>query len=164
MERYYQALIQYGDALAKKEAWCDAGSQYELAMSIRAEAALQEKLENAVLQCQGATETPLVTETPLTSETPTATFIPGLDTPTATATLPAQAPTATATATQAAPTQPAATHTPTFTPTPTEQAPQPNPTSTPGDGGSQNPTGSLFYILLLGSLGAISYKLFGLVS
>lgn len=164
MERYYQALIQYGDALAEKEAWCDAASQYELAMSIRAETALQEKLENAVLQCQGATETPLVTETPLTSETPTATFIPGLDTPTPTATLPAQAPSATATTTEATPTQPAAIHTPTFTPTPTEQAPQPNPTSTPGDGGSQNPTSSLFFILLLGSLGVISEKLFGLVS
>lgn len=164
MERYYQALIQYGDSLAEKDAWCDAASQYELAMSIRAEVALQEKFENAVLQCQGATETPLVTETPLTSETPTATFIPGLETPTPTATQPAQAPTATATATQAAPTQPVVTDTPTFTPTPTEQAEQPNPTSTPGDGGSQNPTGSLFYFLLLGALGLISYKLLGFAS
>ncbi len=177
MERYYQALIQYGDALAEKEAWCEAASQYELAMSIRAETALQEKFENAVLQCQGATETPLVTETPLTSETPTATFIPGLETPTATATFipgletptptvtqPGQAPTATATATQPAPTQPVVTDTPTFTPTPTEQAQQPNLTSTPGDGGSQNPTSSLFYFLLLSGLGLISYKLLGLAS
>lgn len=161
MERYYQALIQYGDALAEKEAWCDAASQYELAMSIRVETALQEKFENAVLQCQGATETPLVTETPLTSETPTATFIPGVETPTATATQPIQAPTETPTATQAAPTQPVVTETPTFTPTPTEQAPQPNLTSTPGDGGSQNPTGSLFYFILLGGLGLISSRFFG---
>lgn len=171
MERYYQALIQYGDALAEKEAWCDASSQYELAMSIRAETALQEKLENAVLQCQGATETPLASETPtatfipgLETPTSTATFIPGLETPTSTATQPVQAPTATATATQAAPTQPVVTETPTFTPTPTEQSLQPNPTSTPGDGGSQNPTGSLFYFLLLSGLGIISYKLIGLAS
>ena len=162
MERYYQALIQYGDALAQKETWCDAASQYELAMSIRVEAALQEKFENAVLQCQGATETPLVTETPLISETPTATFIPGLETPTATATPQLQAPTATATPTQPAPTQPAITDTPTFTPTPTEQAEQPNPTSTPGDGGSQNPTGSLFNALLLGGLGLILTRLIGI--
>lgn len=171
MERYYQALIQYGDALAQKEAWCDAASQYELALSIRGETVLQEKFENAVLQCQGATETPLASETPtatfipgLETPTSTATFIPGLETPTPTATQPVQAPTATATATQVAPTQPVVTDTPTFTPTPTEQAQQPNLTSTPGDGGSQNPTGSLFYFLLLSGLGIISYKLIGMAS
>ena len=57
--------------------------------------------------------------------------------------------------------QPVVTETPTFTPTPTEQAPQPNLTSTPGDGGSQNPTGSLFYFILLGGLGLISSRFFG---
>lgn len=169
MERYYQALIQYGDALAEKKAWCDAASQYELAMSIRTETALQEKFENAVLKCQGATETPLVTETPLISETPTATFIPSLETPTPTSTQPIQTSTATPTSTQPAPTQeeptqPAVTDTPTFTPTPTEQSAEPNPTSTPGDGGNQNPTGSLLNFILIGGWGLISYRLYGLAS
>ena len=62
---------------------------------------------------------------------------------------------------KAAPTLPVVTEPPPFTPPPTEQAPQPNLPSTPGDGGSQNPTGSLFDFILLGGLGLISSRFFG---
>ena len=147
IERYRLALIQYGDTLAAKEAWCDAQIQYELALSIRADAAVQQAAEDAALRCQGVTETPLVTGT----ATPTLTTTPGpwLDTPTPT--LPATWPTETPT--QSLPTQPVSTSTPqpdvpTATPPvvpPTEPSPPtepPSPSQTPADTGFGEPNPS----------------------
>ena len=141
MERYRMALIQYGDTLVAKEAWCDAQVQYELALSIRADAAVQQAAEDAALRCLGITETPLVTVTPTLTETPipwldtptptpTETPIPWLDTPTPTQ--PA-APSSTPVPTQPLPVEP------TSTPTPTQPSPvetiNPQPSQTPSDTG-----------------------------
>jgi len=73
--RYREVLVQYGDQLAAKKEWCNAQQQYELALSMGADATLQGKTSNAALQCSPPTGTP--TETPsATSEIPTATFPP----------------------------------------------------------------------------------------
>ena len=82
--RYREVLVQYGDQLAAKKEWCNAQQQYELALSMGADATLQGKASNAALQCSPPTGTP--TETPsATSEIPTATFPPDVSpTPTAT--------------------------------------------------------------------------------
>ncbi len=78
--RYREVLIQYGDKLASGKDWCAAQQQYELALSIGADAALQEKIQNVALQCSPPSATPTATgEIPLpTAETPlpTATFSP----------------------------------------------------------------------------------------
>ncbi len=134
IERYRTALIQYGDALAAKEAWCDAQIQYELALSIRADAAVQQAAEEAALRCQGVSETPLVTGT--ATPTLTVTPVPWLDTatPTQPAALPSETPT------QSLPTQPPSTPTPQpdiatpTVPAPVETQP-PLPSETPGDTG-----------------------------
>jgi len=71
--RYREVLIQYGDKLVSNNDWCAAQQQYELAFSLGADAALQEKAQNAALQCSPPSATPSVTgETPL----PTATLPP----------------------------------------------------------------------------------------
>jgi hypothetical protein len=67
--RYREVLIQYGDQLAAKKDWCNAQKQYELALSMGADAALQEKASNAAIQCSPPTGTPTAT-----GEIPTATL------------------------------------------------------------------------------------------
>jgi hypothetical protein len=67
--RYREVLIQYGDQLATKKDWCNAQRQYELALSMGADAALQEKTSNATIQCSPPTGTPTAT-----GEIPTATL------------------------------------------------------------------------------------------
>jgi hypothetical protein len=69
--RYREVLIQYGDQLAAKKDWCTAQQQYELALSMGADAALQEKTRNAAIQCSPPTSTPTAT-----GEFPTATLEP----------------------------------------------------------------------------------------
>jgi tetratricopeptide (TPR) repeat protein len=85
-ERYRQALVQYGDDLAGKNDWCAAQKQYEQALSMGADAVIQEKRDNAALKCSPPTPTEAqVTETPTpTLEQgiiPSATF-PVIPTPT----------------------------------------------------------------------------------
>lgn len=167
-DRYFAALIQYGDALVAKEAFCDAATQYQLAFSIRADADLQKKLEDATLKCQGVTETPAMSVTPTVSETPTATFIPGAATLTPTATfIPVTVtptPPASPTATQVIPTtQPAVQDTPTatYTPTPTTEASSPNTSPTPSDGGSQSPNTFYFWPFAFLGMGLLTHKLLG---
>lgn len=122
-ERYRTALIGYGDQLAAAEDWCSAQSQYEQALSIRADSELQEKQEAAALMCQGPSETPTTTgESATPSATPTGPLpsatstVPVINTPTATLGI------ATPTATQPAATEPA-----TQAPTATQPAPTPYP-------------------------------------
>jgi hypothetical protein len=67
--RYREVLIQYGDQLATKKDWCTAQQQYELALSMGADGALQEKASNAAIQCSPPTGTPTAT-----GEIPTATL------------------------------------------------------------------------------------------
>jgi hypothetical protein len=67
--RYREVLIQYGDQLATKKDWCTAQQQYELALSMGADGALQEKTSNAAIQCSPPTGTPTAT-----GEIPTATL------------------------------------------------------------------------------------------
>ena len=88
-ERYRLALVQYGDELAGKSEWCLAQEQYELALSMGADAAVQEKRDNAALKCSPPTPTQAeITETPTPTLpqglTPSATF-PIFPTPTDTA-------------------------------------------------------------------------------
>jgi tetratricopeptide (TPR) repeat protein len=117
--RYREVLIQYGDQLAAKKDWCTAQQQYELALSMGADATLQGKASNAALQCSPPTGTPTNT-----SEIPTATLAPNVSpSPTATTgVLP------TFTNTPPAPTDTVAGQT--DTPQPPTETPQP-PTETP---------------------------------
>jgi hypothetical protein len=82
-ERYRLALAQYGDQLAKNGDWCAAQEQYELSLTMGIDAAIQEKRDNAALQCSPPTATPgdaSATPTPTlpVGETPSPTtpFIP----------------------------------------------------------------------------------------
>jgi hypothetical protein len=102
MERYRGALIQLGDKLANEGQWCEAQAQYELAMNIRADAALQQALTAAIEKCTPptgtvtltptwtlpytltVTVTPTFTGIVLPSETPTPTFTIPVDTATPT--------------------------------------------------------------------------------
>jgi hypothetical protein len=107
--RYREVLIQYGDQLATKKDWCNAQQQYELALSMGADAALQEKASNATIQCSPPTGTPTAT-----GETPTSTLPPNIS----------PSPTST---TGSAPTQ---TNTPPVNP-PTNTVPAPTDTPQP---------------------------------
>jgi hypothetical protein len=71
--RYREVLIQYGDSLMVKKEWCTAQEQYQLALSMGADASLQEKTQNAALLCSPPSATP----TP-TGEIPTATTPPAV--------------------------------------------------------------------------------------
>lgn len=125
-ERYSMALVQYGDQLAGKNDWCLAQEQYELALSVGAARDVQQKRDNAALQCSPPTATQAqVTETPTPTlplgVTPSAT-VPIF--PTTTNTVPAGEPSSTPqppTATTAPPTEP---------PPPTATEPPP-PSDTP---------------------------------
>jgi tetratricopeptide (TPR) repeat protein len=73
--RYREVLIQYGDKLMAAKDWCNAQRQYELALSMGADATLQEKTRNAALACTPPTATPSPTgEMP--SATPTTETLP----------------------------------------------------------------------------------------
>ncbi len=139
--RYREVLIQYGDQLAANKDWCNAQQQYELAFSMGADAALQEKITTVTLLCsppsatpQPTSATPTITPTPSYNASPTAT-VPGNPTPTNTNT-PAP-PTNTSVPPSETPTEPAPpSETPTEPPppseTPTEPPPEPSATPTTG--------------------------------
>jgi tetratricopeptide (TPR) repeat protein len=136
-ERYRLALVQYGDWLAGKGDWCAAQEQYELALNMGADPAVQQKRDDAALKCSPPTATP-GEETPTPTLpldiTPSPTF-PVF--PTATNTAPAGAPTATPpppTATTAPPTEPPP-PTATQPPPPTDTPPAPVETTPPPPGG-----------------------------
>lgn len=115
-DRYRASLIDYGNLLAAREDWCNAQVQYDLALSMRTDGALQATATFLALQCSPPTGTPTPTETGTATptETPTPTLLP-----TATATPPD---TATFTATGLPAT---ATQTPEITSTPAEDTPSP---------------------------------------
>ncbi len=86
-ERYYQALVKYGDWLMAQARWCDAQAQYETAQNIRSNGLVQPTAEYAAQQCASPQNTPVPvgtlvpggSETPGTgqpSETPTETPTP----------------------------------------------------------------------------------------
>jgi hypothetical protein len=82
--RYREVLIQYGDQLVAKKDWCNAQQQYELALSMGADAALEGKVQEVTLLCSPPSATPAPTSgTP--SVTPT---LPPNITPSATAAFP----------------------------------------------------------------------------
>lgn len=140
--RYREALIQYGDKFADNDKWCEAVAQYSLALSIEADASLQNKITDANNICSPPTETPgltatitpTVTETPIiyiSTATPTSTLqmlisntpAPSTATPT-NATISTEAPTPTIEPTQA----PLASDTPEPTAIPPTDAPTEAPT------------------------------------
>jgi len=122
-ERYRVALINYADQLAAQEDWCNAQTQYEQALAIRPESAVEEKLETVRLLCLGPSETATITgETPTPSTTPTGPVA------TATATQPmVDTPTATQSSEPPTVTQPAATEPATQAPTATQPEATPYP-------------------------------------
>jgi tetratricopeptide (TPR) repeat protein len=122
-ERYRAALIQYGDLLASQDAWCEAMQQYELALAIRPDAALQEAQQMAAERCLGQTPTATIDATLTLTVTETAPSLTATVTPTLPY-LPSATPTATLPeATQTSPPE-------ISTPTPTSPGVQPTPTHT----------------------------------
>ncbi len=127
-ERYRAALLQYGDLLARNGEWCDAETQYNLAMEIFSDSAIIPTLAYLALECSPPTSTPEDTATITLTPTITNTIDPGVtpvntQTATSTATVSTVGPTITET--------PGVEETPTSTPTisPTTQ-PQPTATAT----------------------------------
>jgi hypothetical protein len=117
--RYREVLVQYGDQLAAKKDWCNAQAQYELALSMGADAALQEKTTQVALLCSPPSATPAPA-----SETPTPTLLPGSS---ATPTLPVINPTPTNTTAPTTAVPPS--ETPTLPPPPSETPTSPAPPS-----------------------------------
>lgn len=79
VDRYRDALIQYGDLLFKQEKWCEAQTQYDLALNLGAPASVKEKSDNAALLCSPPTATPTQgteTITPTNTLPAEATFTP----------------------------------------------------------------------------------------
>jgi hypothetical protein len=129
--RYREVLIQYGDSLMVKKEWCTAQEQYQLALSMGADAALQEKAQNAALLCSPPSATPSPTgELPTATTPPAVTPSPttGNIPPTSTNTLPPSSPTNT----NAPPTNTSA------PPTNTPETPAPTNTTAPPPEGTPN--------------------------
>lgn len=102
-ERYRAALIQYGDLLARDEEWCEAESQYNLAMEVYSDAAIVPTVTYLALKCSPPTSTPEDTATITLTPTLTNTIDPGVTptstlTPTQTMTQSTEEPTSTETA------------------------------------------------------------------
>jgi tetratricopeptide (TPR) repeat protein len=96
LERYYLALVGYGDWFARQELWCEADEQYQLAASMRNDPAVQptavfvaDKCANPPPETTGGEATLTPTLTPTDGPTPTPTFEAGLPTATPTPTPPA---------------------------------------------------------------------------
>ena len=79
-ERYYEALMRYGDQLLNQGRWCDAVTQYESAQALGGlDATAQEGYERAYVECYPPTPTidPTLLVTPIvTVETPVVTVEP----------------------------------------------------------------------------------------
>ena len=119
--RYSAVLVQYGDKLAANTEWCAAQEQYELALSMGADAALQETVRNAALQCSPPSATP--------SASPTATVLTPVET-TPSPTYPVDISPTPTTGVQPTPTPTIPEIIPTDTTSPPTNTPEP-PTSTP---------------------------------
>jgi len=125
-ERYREALIQYGNLLTSNQEWCEATTQYELAIAIRLDNTLNETYQIAYLRCHPPTETPSHPEETLTST-------PALPIP------PTAIPKKSPKPTQKPPTEEPPKPTKTFTPEPStphptktkEISPSPQPTESP---------------------------------
>lgn len=132
-QRYFDALVQYGDLLMSQKKWCEAQLQYQTALTLRPDPAVEEKLRNAAQQC--SPPTPTLGGTPTETPTPTWTLAPGV-TPSPTLPLP-PSPTPTLTApvppspTFTAPAPPSDTPTPPAPPTDTLPPPPPTDTQAP---------------------------------
>ncbi len=114
-ERYRLALIGYGGFLSENKEWCAAAEQYQLALSLGANAEVEQQLELALQQCAGESDEGEGSG----GEAPAATATPGIETPPPQDTaIPTQEPTAT---------EPA----PTPEPSPTQEPPPEEPTATP---------------------------------
>jgi tetratricopeptide (TPR) repeat protein len=118
--RYWQSLVDWGDALAKAGDWCGAAEKYQLALNARQDNELQPTASFANTECLGPTDIPTLTVTPFLSSTPTFTGSPG----------PTSTPSATYT--------PGATDTPSETPTPSD-TPVPSDTPMPSDTPTETP-------------------------
>ena len=91
-ERYRLALVGYGDSLGKNGDWCAAVEQYTAALSLGADATVEESLSNANTQCNLGQEEPqpqqpqatevVPTPTETTEVVPTETTPPPEETPT----------------------------------------------------------------------------------
>ncbi|MBN2549753.1 MAG: hypothetical protein JXB15_11380 [Anaerolineales bacterium] len=158
VDRYRASLLQYGDILIGQKAWCEAMTQYELALGIRPDAALQETLIQLTGLCLGSTETPAVSGTPTETPTPT---LPGQpsDTPTITTNPPTETVTSQPpTTTTEPPTEAPPTETPTSTPTdteappPTDAYPAPSPISPSGLSSDASPIGANWALPIAASL------------
>jgi tetratricopeptide (TPR) repeat protein len=116
VERYYLALVGYGDWFARQELWCEADEQYRMAANMRNDPAVQPTAQFAAEQCANPTPEEaggIVTLTPTIATAVTLTPTPpeGGATPTETQAEPPA--TATATPPQApTETQPPPTETP----------------------------------------------------
>jgi tetratricopeptide (TPR) repeat protein len=135
-ERYRAVLIQYGDLLARKGEWCEAESQYNLALEIYSDQAIIPTLSYLALECSPPTSTPEDTATITLTPTITNTIDPGVTpinthTPTSTSTVSTVKPTLTETPIPELTDTPGVEDTPTPTQelTPTDQ-PQPTATAT----------------------------------
>jgi len=136
--RYRESLLHYADQLAREGDWCEAESQYLLALSLGADNRIQATAVYAQLQCSPPTHTPTFTQT--ITQTPTATtsvtpWLTVIITPTETSTL---SPSPSATVSSTAPIPETVTSTLSSTPTPPSsttptpsQTPQPSPSPTP---------------------------------
>jgi tetratricopeptide (TPR) repeat protein len=137
------SLIQYGDLLGRKGAWCDAQAQYQQALAMSPNETVQAKLDEAILNCSPPSATPL-TETP----TPTLTLPPGPVSETPTLPVPPSPTETIPLPPSETPTSPPAPPSETPTPTPTQEAPPaPTVTETPPQqpaGFTETPSGAAF--------------------
>lgn len=130
IERYIQALIQYGDQLFEAEAWCAAAEQYALALEQRYQEDLEARAAEAAQNCEDPDGVGEAEPTVETTVTPTAT--PTIDLTGSPTAILSETPTPIAeTATAEATQETTATPTDEATPEPTA-APTSEPTPTPG--------------------------------
>jgi tetratricopeptide (TPR) repeat protein len=124
-ERYRAALIQYGDMLARNGKWCEAETQYNLAIDVYSNEVIIPTVSYLALKCSPPTSPPEDTATITLTPTVTYTIDPGITptealTPTETISLPTQE------------TTPTETPLPQMTDTPgIEETPTPTPTVSP---------------------------------
>ena len=84
-ERYYQALLKYGEWLGVQGRWCDAQAQFEIAQNLRSDSFVQPTVDYVIQQCSSPGEPAPssessggVTATPTPTPTPSATPDPGV--------------------------------------------------------------------------------------
>lgn len=146
-ERYRSALLQYGDQLTRNGDWCEAQTQYALAMSIRSDMTVEVTATYVGVQCSPPTATtipatgtltPTITTTQITPS-PTFQIIPSETTTPVITPIASFTPTPTITVTPVntqVPPMPSDTASPELTPTPTQThtvTPTPEPLFTPSE-------------------------------